>query len=140
MTKIIDNLYIASVEETYKDSCLKSSVTHILNVAGEIMINYRVDHIYKKLGINDDDKDDDIRAILPECIEWMNTAISQGGSVCVHCLEGKSRSVCVCIAFLCCKRGWSFDDAYELVRARRPWINVYPLYLEQLKSYLSQLL
>lgn len=137
MSKILDNLYIASFEETFKDDEMLSQVTHILNVASELMINKRVNHEYRKIGINDDDRNCDIRSILLDSINWIDKALSEGGSVCVHCLEGKSRSVCVCIAYLCCKLGWEFEDAYEWVKQQRPCIDIFPLYFQQLKLYVT---
>lgn len=137
MTKILDNLYVASLEETYKDEVLKSQVSHLLNVASELMITFRVDHGYKKIGINDDDINSDIRSILLDSINWIDDVISQGGSVCVHCLEGKSRSVCVCIAYLCCKLKWDFNEAYEWIKLQRPCIDIFPLYFQQLRMYIN---
>lgn len=136
MSKVLDNLYIAGLEETYKDDVLKSQVSHFLNVASELMISCRVDHGYKKIGIKDDDINSDIRSILLDCINWMDDVISQGGSVCVHCLEGKSRSVCVCIAYLCCKLNWEFDEAHKWIKSQRPCIDIYPLYFQQLRMYI----
>lgn len=137
MSKILDNLYVAGVEETYHDEYLKLQVSHFLNVASELVITSRVDHGYKKIGINDDDINSDIRSILLDCINWIDDVISNGGSVCVHCLEGKSRSVCVCIAYLCCKQNWSFQEAYEWIKSQRPIIDIYPLYYQQLKMYIT---
>lgn len=136
MAKILDNLYVAGVEETYKEE-LKSKVTHFLNVASEIEIHERVDHGYKKIGINDDDIDCDIRTILLDCMEHIHNVLVEGGSICVHCLEGKSRSVCVCIAYMCCKLGWDFDEAYNYVKKQRPCIDIFPLYYEQLREYVE---
>jgi len=137
MSKILDNLYVAGLEETYKDEKLKSQVSHFLNVASELMITSRVDHGYKKIGIKDDDINSDIRIILLDCINWIDHVIIEGGSVCVHCLEGKSRSVCVCIAYLCLKQNWNFHEAYEWIKSQRPIIDIYPLYYQQLKMYIT---
>ena len=137
MSMILENLYVSGVEETYHNEVLKEKVTHMLNVASEIMIKDRVNHVYKKIGINDDDMNSDIRSILLDCITWIDDAIESGGVVCVHCLEGKSRSVCVCIAYLCIKQGWTFHDAVEWVKTQRPEIDIYPLYLRQLSMYIN---
>jgi protein-tyrosine phosphatase len=139
MAKILDNLYVAGAEETY-EADLKSKVTHFLNVASEVIIHERVDHGYKKIGINDDDNNCDIRTILSDCIVHIHNVLCDGGSICVHCLEGKSRSVCVCIAYMCCKLGWDFDEAYNHVKKQRPCIDIYPLYYEQLCEYVKNIM
>lgn len=137
MSKVVVNLYVAGVDETYKDDKLKSQVSHFLNVASELEIKSRVDHVYKKIGINDDDVNCDIRSILLDCVNWIDDVISKGGSVCVHCLEGKSRSVCVCIAYLCCKQKWDFNEAYDWIKLQRPSIDIFPLYFQQLRMYIN---
>ena len=135
MSKILDNLYVAGLDETFKDESLKSHVTHFLNVASEIEISERIGHVYYKIGINDDDNKCDIRTILRQCIEWISKAIENGGIVCVHCLEGKSRSVCVCISYLCCSLGWDFDTPLNWLRSKRACIDIWPLYLDQLQEF-----
>jgi protein-tyrosine phosphatase len=137
MSKVLDNLYVAGVEETYKDEALKSNVTHFLNVASEVDIHERVDHGYKKIAINDDDINCDIRSILLDSINYIDGVNKEGGSVCVHCLEGKSRSVCVCIAYLCCKLNWDFDIACQWMKQQRPSLDIFPLYLQQLRMYIK---
>jgi protein-tyrosine phosphatase len=137
MSKILDTLFVASVEETYQEY-IKTNASHILNVASELMIPGRVDHVYTKIGIPDDDPESDIRNILPACLEWIHDALENGGSVCVHCLEGKSRSVCVCIAYLCCKKKWSFRHAYNHIKQLRPCIDVFPLYFRQLEIFIEE--
>lgn len=137
MSKVIDNLYVAGVEETYKNEALKSQVTHFLNVASELDIHTRVDHGYRKIAINDDDINCDIRSILLDCINYIDTIINNCGIVCVHCLEGKSRSVCVCIAYLCCKLEWDFDEAVKWIQQQRPQVDIYPLYLQQLRMFIK---
>jgi len=37
----------------------------------------------------------------------------------VHCLAGVSRSVCLVLSFLIKNRGYSYDEAYRLVKSRR---------------------
>ena len=137
MTQIIDRIFIAGVDETYS-TAIKSKVTHFLNVASEIVISERVDHIYTKIAIPDDDEYSDITTILDDCLAWIYNAIKNGGSVCIHCLEGKSRSVCVCIAYICVYMKYTYDDAYIIVVKKRPHIDIYPLYESQLRSWLEK--
>lgn len=138
MSQILVNLYIASVDETFHDDALKTNATHFLNVASELNILDRVHHSYHKIGIADDDEHSDIRDILIPCITWIHDALHHAKSVvCVHCLEGKSRSVCVCIAYLCKYHKMTFADALDLVTTKRPCVDIFPLYKDQLKSWLD---
>lgn len=137
MSKILDTLYVAGVQETFDDKQLTSNVTHMLNVANEVMISERIDHIYHKIGINDDDVYSDISTIILPCVEWIHDAIKGNGVVCVHCLEGKSRSVCICIAYMCCYHNMTFDNAIKDIKRVRPCIEIFPIYEQQLRNWVK---
>jgi protein-tyrosine phosphatase len=122
MSQILDNIYLAGFEETYTNEEMRSNITHILNVASEIMVTSRANHEYRKIAIHDDDCNSDIRDILPDCLSYIHAVVQHDGVICIHCLEGKSRSVCVCIAYMCCLLGWNIDDALRHIRERRPCI------------------
>jgi len=134
MNSISKVLYVGSLDDAYNEHII-SNVTHILNVADEIDINQRINHNYIKCACSDDDPNENIQRIIPECIEWIHNSIQTNGIVLVHCLEGKSRSVCVCIAYLCLKDNWDFDQAYNHIKNIRPIIDIYPLYLQQVREY-----
>jgi len=54
-----------------------------------------------------------------DAVEWLEeNAPSQRLMVC--CRAGLGRSVSMVIAYLCCVEGMSYDEALELVKARRP--------------------
>jgi protein-tyrosine phosphatase len=137
MTQLTDNLFVGSLDDAFDDRIL-SKVTHILNVAAEIDIRHRLHHNYYRVRINDDDENDDVRFVLDECVEYIHEAISQGGKVLVHCLEGVSRSVCVCIAYLCYSGvSKDFQDAYEYICKIRE-VDVYPLYQSQTEDWINR--
>lgn len=134
MSKITDHITVGSVEESFN---LQSNIKSVLNVASEIDIEYRINHIYKKIATNDDDPNCDITSILPDCISF----IKENKPTFIHCLEGVSRSVCVCIAYLVIEEKYTFNDALELLKNKRniDAFHVFPLYLEQLEKYLNNI-
>lgn len=139
MTQLCDNLWVGSLDDAF-DPAIISNVTHILNVATELELLPRINHKYMKIAVNDDDKNTDICSIFDECIAWITQAHNEdNGTVLVHCLEGKSRSVCVCLAYLCVIKGMLFQDALNLIKTKRPIIDIFPLYQAQLEAYLSSI-
>lgn len=135
MTQLCDNLWVGSLDDAF-DTSIITNITHILNVASELELLPRINHQYAKIAVNDDDKDTDICSIFDECIAWITRAHTEdNGTVLVHCLEGKSRSVCVCLAYMCVRLGMSFNDALALVKSKRPIIDIFPLYQRQLEDY-----
>lgn len=129
-TEIIPGrLWVASVEESFHS--LPVGVQQILNVAEELRIVSRTSVLsYKHLPLHDDDPTEDITRVLDEAIEFIDRAPTL-----VHCLEGRSRSVCICVAYLVARRGYSVDAAVEEITLLRPQVNIYSLYLEQLKKW-----
>jgi protein-tyrosine phosphatase len=90
-----------------------------------------------KCGVLDDDVDTNIAELFPITNDYIDRAIEDGGCVFVHCLEGKSRSICVCLAYMVGVLGYDFDETLERISKIRN-IDIFPLYLSQTKAYCSQ--
>lgn len=67
-------------------------------------------------------------------------ARAKGCSVLVHCLAGVSRSVTVTLAYLMHARALCLNDAFSLVRHRKPDVSPNFHFMEQLHSFELQLL
>lgn len=70
----------------------------------------------------------------------LDEARSNGASVLVHCLAGVSRSVTVTLAYLMHARSLCLNDAFALVRSRKPDVAPNFHFMEQLHSFEGQLL
>src|SRR5437899_224538 len=123
MTEIYKNLYIGSLEDAFDENIIKN-VHSILNVAKELNIPERVNHNYLHLGINDDDYTEDITTILPKSLEFIHQNISNG--VLIHCLEGKSRSVCVALIYLKIYEKKNISEMITYISSIRE-IDIFPL-------------
>lgn len=56
---------------------------------------------------------------LDRAVSWVESR-DQGSRVLVCCRAGMGRSASVVIAYFCCVRDMSYDDAVALVKAKRP--------------------
>lgn len=136
MVDVAPGLMFGSVEDAFDFVALQNAgITHILNVASELNFSERVGLHYQKIAIDDDSLSSNMQLILSASIDYIRNAIEQGGKVLVHCLEGKSRSVCVVIAYMMVFGGQSCDFAVEHIKRLQPNIDIFPLYLEQTKIY-----
>lgn len=70
----------------------------------------------------------------------LDEARSNGASVLVHCLAGVSRSVTVTLAYLMHARSLCLNDAFALVRSRKPDVAPNFHFMEQLHSFEGQLM
>lgn len=136
MSKIINKLFVGSLDEAFNDNITKD-IQSMLNVASELDLLPRIEHRYKKISINDDDPNEDITVYINEAVEWIDNEILQNNSVLVHCLEGRSRSVCICIAYLIIKQNYTYEDAINHLKLYAKYYDPYPLYLEQLRLKLK---
>ncbi len=56
---------------------------------------------------------------VSEAVAWLEQHAPKK-KVMVCCRAGMGRSVSMVIAYLCCVKGMSYDEAFQLLRSRRP--------------------
>lgn len=78
-------IYIGSLFALQGQTSLKEAgITHILSLLrGEIQPRLVSDFTHKQIELDDDDEEN-ILVVFSECIEFINQAITNGGSVLVH--------------------------------------------------------
>lgn len=121
-------------------------ITHVLNLVNSIRCYYE-DSVspysqkgdpekihYLKIPMQDSESYN-----LIQHIEQVCDFIEEGEVVLVHCHKGISRSVSCVIGYLIKKNNWSYGEALEFVRKRRPVAYPNPGFRRQLKTYKRQL-
>ncbi|CAK9028623.1 ABC transporter A family member 12 (ABC transporter ABCA.12) (AtABCA12) (Putative ABC2 homolog 16) [Durusdinium trenchii] len=83
-------------------------------------------------------EDQDLNENLEKALEIIGKAESLGGAVLVHCHEGKSRSVSVCLAYLM-KSGLSLASSLAYVKSKRPMARPNAGFLKQLLAMEQQI-
>lgn len=84
------------------------------------------------LGVYDTDND---TSLFIELIGKVIFDISK--KILFHCQAGKSRSVCMALAYLCIKEKMSVDDGIRLIKEKRPIVNPRPLFVEAVKKFID---
>lgn len=85
----------------------------------------------------EDEPEASLLEVLPQALEFLEAAPSEGsfGPNClVHCVSGMSRSASLAIAYVMKRHGKSYEDAFELVRSKRPVIKPNSGFVRQLRS------
>lgn len=132
---IVAGLYLGSIAAAQSSFSIRSlGITHILTVADSIQPKFPKRIHYKIVEVTDEDH----TPLLPhfdECVEFIQRAISEGGSVLVHCLAGVSRSASVVAAYLMKVEEMALNEALKHIRQKRPLVSPNPGFMRQLEEY-----
>lgn len=120
MYVILEHLAIGEYEEALSPS---SDITALLCVAQERTLTspglpYHKVPIIECLSALPDQ--------LADAVEWIHDMAAGGRRVLVFSSRGQSRPPSVVIAYLCCRMGYSFPQAVELVAGRKSPICLLP--------------
>jgi dual specificity MAP kinase phosphatase len=67
-------------------------------------------------------------------IAFIEQVIAAGGKVYIHCAGGIGRAPTMAVAYFV-RHGLSVDDAINLIKQTRPFINITPVQMEQLRRF-----
>lgn len=135
---IIPGLFLGGVSAARDKYGLKRlGIDHVLTVA-EIDPLYDGEFVYKTVRI-DDHADQNISAFFEECRLFIAEGIQSGG-VLVHCAAGVSRSATIVIMYVMSSQHKTFDEAFDIVRDKRPIICPNSGFRDQLRLYEQELL
>ena len=95
-------------------------ITHILNVADDV-INYHPDHFtYLRLDVKDYGMDEGMGRVFCQGLEFVQHAT---GPVLIHCMMGVNRSATMTVVVAMVLRSWTLREAFEHVEKCRPMVS-----------------
>ncbi|EDV97590.1 GH16949 [Drosophila grimshawi] len=139
--EIIPGLFLGNASHSCDSNALqKYNIKYVLNVTPDLPNEFEKSGIIKYLQIPiTDHLSQDLAMHFPAAIHFIEEARSANSAVLVHCLAGVSRSVTVTLAYLMQTRALSLNDAFMLVRDRKPDVSPNFHFMQQLQSFESQL-
>ncbi|KAG6448701.1 hypothetical protein O3G_MSEX005640 [Manduca sexta] len=126
---VTEHLYIGSQDCTNESVLINNNIKHVLSLG--IYVPVPIDQKFVDCL---DLPETDIKPVLRECLPYINVAIDSKENVLVHCNAGVSRTSMVAIAYLMQYKNMSYDDAYELVKDKRPAIQPNDGFKKQLRG------
>ena len=133
INKIIENLYLGDYNTSKDISLLKElGIKKILSVIDCIDgPNYNPEEfIHKKIKV-DDFVITNIIQYFGECLHF----IQGEEKILVHCMSGASRSATIVIAYLMWIKKWTFKEALDYVKKKRPIVFPNDGFRDQLKLF-----
>jgi protein-tyrosine phosphatase len=131
--QLLDQLFLGSRPETPADIDrlkLDAGITAVLNLQTDedmravhlvwepLEAHYQTSDIRLcRIPVRDFDPID-LRERLPDCVHALDSLVSAGHLVYLHCTLGAARSPTVAIAYLQHCRGWNLDQAVTYVKGR----------------------
>uniref|UniRef100_A0A6B2E806 Dual specificity protein phosphatase n=1 Tax=Phlebotomus kandelakii TaxID=1109342 RepID=A0A6B2E806_9DIPT len=139
--EILPGLFLGNASHSEDSRALqKYNIRYVLNVTPDLPNVFEGSGGIQYLQIPITDHwSQDVAVYFPTAIQFIEEARTKGAAVLVHCLAGVSRSVTVTLAYLMHARSLCLNDAFSLVRARKPDVSPNFHFMEQLHSFERQL-
>jgi hypothetical protein len=113
MSELDSGLFVGSdLVARDKAKLQAAGVTHVINCAANVCRNYYpADFTYLHFFLKDT-KTESIECVFYPCISFIESALKSGGKVLVHCMQGVSRSVTICLSYIIYLHKRSFEQAF----------------------------
>ena len=120
ITEIINNIFIGSYLNAKNWNELeKNNIKYILNCATECKNIFEDKIKYLKLDIKDHN-DFPIQDFFDKGIQFIQESVNNNdGNILIHCMEGKSRSTTLLMAYLIKYKNENTNSAYKIVKSKR---------------------
>ena len=134
--EIIDNVYVGNYAFALnKKLLLDNKITHILNCGIGLKNFYEREGIFKYLNIPlYDSKKQNLEKYIIISNNFIEEGSRNNNRVLIHCGEGVSRSVAICLMYLITKKGMTFSKAKDAFVQKRAGCCPNDGFVSQLKS------
>lgn len=107
--------------------------THILNVSSTCHYSYSdIIYLWKQIS---DRPNQTLFNVLPECVMFIDSAVTNNGKILVHCQAGISRSVSMVIAYYMWSCKMSYNEAITMIQKQRDKISPNIGFIGQLLTF-----
>ena len=120
ITEIINKIYIGSYSNAKDEKELESNnIKYILNCASECNNIFEDKIKYLKLEIKDQN-DFPIQDFFEKGAQFIHESLlCNDGNILIHCMQGKSRSTTILMAYLIKYKNEDTNSAYKIIKSKR---------------------
>jgi len=132
LTEITSQLYLGSFEDAKNEAkVVDLGITHILSLIGPKHPIKGIKYMHRPMN---DHGHTNLKCLIKKIWAFVMNSQQPGNKLCVHCMSGQNRSATVMISILMKLNGEpnKLVDVYNLVKDKRPVIQINKLYAKQL--------
>ncbi|XP_008413231.1 uncharacterized protein LOC103468141 [Poecilia reticulata] len=135
LSVILPWLYLGAERDVTQDRLTSLGISYVLSVSRcSPQPSFLPRSRFLRIPI-DDSLWDDLLPWIPQALSFIDSAMSSGASVLVHCAAGISRSPALAVAYIMYSLEMDLDHAYRFVKERRPSISPNFNFLGQLQHF-----
>lgn len=135
MAKISERLYLGGEGDAMdREALVRAGITHVLNVSRQAKNYFPDAFTYHNIPILDEPG---VQLPLDEGVSLISRLIVSGETVLVHCLEGRSRSASMIVAYLMATLKIDADAALQHIKSKRRIAQPNEGFMRQLVAYRS---
>ena len=135
-TKLLDNgLWVGNLCSAFdKEGLEKNGIETIISAIIGAKAVHPFNYHYERAELRDIE-DEDILVEIERLLPIIHKNLTEDKGVLVHCMEGRSRSVSICAAYLIQYLDYTVDEALDYIREKRSCIKPNSGYIEQLREF-----
>lgn len=133
---IIDHIYLGSgIHAMNRETLDQFEIEGILNATQELPQYFEEDDfLYLQLPVRDT-RDAFLMNHYEKAYQFFEQCEKAEKNVLVHCYMGSSRSASTIIYYMIRKHGYTFDDAFQYLKERRPHVNLNTNFEQELRQF-----
>lgn len=137
ITEVAKGLYLGNASNLINntDEFESLGINVVISCCREVIHEPNDKWIVENYPIDDDGLDGSFQKFFMVAVDSIHQHLSNGKTVYVHCMEGVNRSVAIIIYYLMKYNKISFDQAYFMLKMKRPCIDPINVFVREIKKY-----
>jgi len=137
ITEVTSQLYLGSYEDAKNVEELRSrAITHTLTLIGKKHVIAGIKHMQKPMH---DWGKTDLQILINNIWTFVVESQRPGNKLFVHCMLGQNRSATIMIVILMKLHGESLEEAFKIIKKKRPIVQINTEYAKQLSKMEQEL-
>ena len=134
--EILPNIYVGNhASALSKKFLLSNNISHILNCGINLINLFEKENKFKYLKIPLYDFEyQDLEDYVNKTNKFIEEGSNNGNKILIHCGEGVSRSVAICLMYMIIVQKYTFSEALKIMNQKRPCSKPNKGFIKQLEQ------